>query len=440
MAALRRFAAAVAMLLCLPPSAASAQSPADPPIHLGVATCSGGNCHGATGRRPANSRIPGNEYVIWSTRDKHRKSYTVLLEKPALLMARAMGYPDAVHQKQCLDCHADNVPDGQRGPQFHLSDGVGCETCHGGASAWLGLHISGAKHRDNIAAGLVPLERPVVRARTCMGCHVGDATRFVDHRLLGAGHPRLRFELDTFTAIEPAHFVVDRSYIERKGSTAHMQVWAAGQAAAVVKQMDGLLDPKRNHPGVFPEFSIYDCQSCHHSFEPLRGPRPTSTGLGPGTLKLNDANAVMLELIAAQIAPDAKRALGEHMRALIRAAVDEPANMQREAQAVRAVAAGLVDRTATHEFTVGEMRSFADAVVALAGSPDEWRYSHAEQTAMAIEAIVADLKSSGSLTDRQGQTVKKAMDALYASFADETTFRPEAFTAALREIRRAIGK
>src|SRR5262245_22809370 len=201
----RGVAAAFGALVWLALSPAYAQSPvADNRGHIGVASCSGSNCHGAT-ERPTASAVPGNEYLIWSKRDKHRNAYAVLLEERAVRMARALGLPDAVNQSLCLDCHADNVPAAQRGRQFQLSDGVSCEACHGGAADWLGPHISGAGHRANVAAGLYPLEQPVARAEKCLGCHYGDGKRFVEHRLYGAGHPRLGFELDTYTAIEPAH-------------------------------------------------------------------------------------------------------------------------------------------------------------------------------------------------------------------------------------------
>src|SRR5512146_2127698 len=132
MAALFRLAAVTGVAAWLAISAAAAQSPADEAAHLGVATCSGSNCHGAA-ERPAGSAVPGNEYIVWSKRDKHRQAYTVLLEEPALRMARALGLPDAAHQPLCLDCHTDNVPASSRGRQFQLSDGFGCEACHGGA-------------------------------------------------------------------------------------------------------------------------------------------------------------------------------------------------------------------------------------------------------------------------------------------------------------------
>ena len=439
MAALGRFAAAIGATMWVATVAAAAQSLPSLTARLGVATCRGSNCHGAT-ERPAGSVVAGNEYSIWSSRDKHRKAYTVLLEKPAVMMARALGLPDAANQKLCLGCHSDDVPAAQRGPQFHLSDGIGCEACHGGAASWLGVHIAGASHRDNLAAGLYPLEQPLARAEKCLGCHLGDANRFVDHRLYGAGHPRLAFELDTFTAIEPAHFVVDQSYIQRKGRFTDTQVWATGQAVSVVKRMTALLDPRHAHPGLFPEFAFYDCQSCHHTETPLRGPRPTATGLGPGTVKLDDANAVMLQLAAAQVAPAAARALGEHQRVLSQAAAGDGAAVEREAAAVRQTAAALVGPMAARDVTAAGLRSLADSLFALGRTPDEWRFSHAEQTTMALEAIVTALKSSGRFDATQNAAVKKAMDALYASFANEASFKPEAFAAALRDLHQAIAR
>src|SRR5579862_9609059 len=328
-----------ALLLALAPRLAAAQANPAPGIHLGVASCAGSNCHGAA-EPVADSNVMQNEYVVWSKRDKHRDAYRVLLEPRAIKMAQALGLPDAANQKLCLDCHADNVPPAQRGRGFQLSDGIDCEACHGGASGWLGIHISGATHAQNVAAGLYPTEQPIARAEKCLGCHYGDDTRFLSHQLYGAGHPRLTFELDTYTAIEPAHFVVDQGYIERKGRITDVQVWAVGQAIALVRRMDAVLDPAHAPKGFWPEFAFFDCQSCHHEYGATA--RPTTTGLGPGTVKFNDANEVMLKVIATRLAPQAAAALSAHMAALHKATVDDWAAVQTEAKAVRDAAQSLV--------------------------------------------------------------------------------------------------
>jgi hypothetical protein len=432
---IRFLLSAIVLLLATTTLADPGLAQSQPPlgIHLGVATCAGSNCHGAT-QRPKNSYVPGNEYLIWSKQDKHRLAYNVLLEDRAIKMARALGLPDAAHQKVCLDCHADNAPPALRGSQFQLSDGVGCEACHGAASGWLGIHISGASHQQNIAAGLYPTDQPIARAERCLSCHYGDETRFLSHRLYGSGHPRLTFELDTYTAIEPAHFVVDQSYIERNGRVTDVQVWAVGQAIALVRRMDAVLDPQHAPKGFWPEFAFFDCQSCHHDYGAYA--RPTTTGLGPGTVKFNDANEVMLKVIAMRVAPQVASALSEHMMALHKATQDDWAAVQHEAAAERTAAQSLVDALAQHNFTGDDMRALADSLIALAGTDDV--FSHDEQITMALEAITTGLKASGDLGDGQAGTVDNAMKAVYAAFPSNQAVHQDAFIRALKGVQQAI--
>jgi Cytochrome c554 and c-prime len=430
---IRLIFAAIALLFAA--AAAQAQTDGLTSNHIGVASCSGSSCHGSA-ERPRNSPVPGNEFLIWSQRDKHRNAYNVLLQDRAIKMARALGLPDAANQKVCLDCHADNVPANLRGPTFQISDGVACEACHGGAQRWLGSHISGATHQQNIAAGLYPTDQPIARAEKCLGCHYGDANRFLDHRLYGAGHPRLAFELDTFTAIQPAHFVVDQGYVQRKGRVTDVQVWATGQAIALVRRMDAVLDPKHAPKGFWPEFAFFDCQSCHHEYGAYA--RPTSTGLGPGTVKFNDANEVMLKVAAARIAPGAASALNTHMLALQQATTSDWGAVQREAAAVKTAAQALVNEFARHEWSGGDMVALANALITLGISNVDSEYSHDEQITMALEAITTGLKSSGAVGDQQATSVDTAMKAVYAAFTNETSVRHEAFVAALGNLQRTL--
>jgi hypothetical protein len=107
---------------------------------------------------------------------------------------------------------------------------------------------------------------------------------------------------------------------------------------------------------------------------------------------------------------------------------------------VREIANQLVGPLARHEFSDSDLRALAASVIVRGHGPDGWRFSHAEQTTMALEAIVTALKSSGLVSAPQNAAIETAMKAVYASFGDEASVRPEAFAAALREVRRAIGQ
>ena len=132
---------------------------------------------------------------------------------------------------------------------------------------------------------------------------------------MGAGHPRLSFELDTFTQIEPAHFSVDDDYRARKHVAGAVQTWAIGQSMALAQTLDAVLDPKRNHDGIFPEPVLFDCHACH---QPMSAgtwqPRP-SQGLGPGIVRFNDANLVMVRIVAGVVSPPLGKRLAEQGRA-----------------------------------------------------------------------------------------------------------------------------
>ena len=427
---------------------ASAQSQNEERVHLGVTACAGNTCHGAVERLKGSS-VPQNEYLIWSQEtdkqriDKHHQAYKVLLSDRAKQIAHNLGLSDAANSKICLKCHTDYVDAGRRGPQYKIEDGVGCEACHGAAEKWLGPHYSRVPHdvlvRDY---NLTALDKPMVRAEKCLSCHFGDAeddNRFVTHRIMGAGHPRMGFELDTYTAAEPAHFVVDESYVKRKGPVNDVQVWAVGQAANLVKRMDALL----KHPpkGVQPELVLFDCSACHHTINQIRWRPRGSTGLGPGTVKLDDANAVMLRVIAARVAPNVAKSLAEQMLALHRATTEDWKTVIREATEVRRLAIELQNLLSNHQFSRDDMRALADAVIAVGLTGDDTDFPGAEQATMALGAIASAMSSPmvpGRLTAEQTKTMNDALRGLYKSISDAESYRPEAFVRALKDFQKTI--
>jgi hypothetical protein len=416
---------------------APAQTAPDDGIHLGVASCAGSTCHGAV-KPAANSGVAQDEYLIWSQKDKHHQAYAVLSSELGLRIAHNLGLPDAKSAQICLDCHADNMPQDRRGREFDLADGVGCEACHGGAITWLGEHLSGAGHKANLAAGMYPTDQPLARAKLCLSCHFGDDRKFVTHQIMGAGHPPMTFELDTFTYIQPAHFAVNKSYIARKGRPNDVQIWAVGQAVDLAKRMDALTDPKHAPQGLDPELVLFDCQSCHHSMKDLQWQKRSSGGLGPGRLRLYDAGAVMLRVIAARVAPDAAKALSDHMMALHQATTKDWGEVQREGTAVREAANRLIPALAGHEFSRDDMKALADGVVEAGLNGDATEYSGAQQATMALSSIVTAMKTFGYAGDEQVKAMHAALGGLNDTLANDQAYDPNAFVKALRGFKGTL--
>jgi hypothetical protein len=246
------------------------------------------------------------------------------------------------------------------------------------------------------------------------------------------------FELDTYTAAQPAHFVVDKDYVERKGPVNDVRVWAVGQAESLVKYMDAVMDPKHAPSGVFPELVLFDCTSCHHSMTELRWQKRPSYNLPPGIPDLNDANAIMLRVIAQRVAPNAAKPLGDGIMALHKATTQNWANVQREARALRDQAAALVPIVAQHDFNRDDMRALAEGIIAVGLDRDAADYPGAEQATMALASIVSAMKAGGYANDAQVKAMTTSLNGLYETLAKDDTYKPDAFLAALRDFQQTL--
>jgi len=145
-------------------------------------------------------------------------------------MKRPFATGDPTSAPACLGCHTTPTG-GQTGARFLTKDGVGCEACHGAASGWIASHYTvGASHAANVAHGMTPLDRPAARAAVCLDCHFGSNKpgQFVTHRMMAAGHPRISFELDLFSTLQQ-HHDEDADYLQRKGRTDSVRLWAVGR-------------------------------------------------------------------------------------------------------------------------------------------------------------------------------------------------------------------
>ena len=404
---------------------------------LGVVTCASSLCHGSIANWNG-SAVNQNEYVVWSRLDKHARAYHLLLNDKSRRIAANLALPKPAHEsKICLDCHAHN-PATAPAAAHSISDGIGCEGCHGPAQRWIASHTEpGATHRANIANGLYPSDQPLARAKLCLSCHFGTSDKYVSHRIMAAGHPRMSFEMETFTSLQPAHFKVDKDYVQRKGHFDGVKIWAIGQAVAVATQIDILLDPRRGRDGAFPELTLFDCHACHHPMADTRWKPITGFGrsISPGLVRLNDSGMLMLRLILRQT--DA--ALGERFVqavAQLNQAMAGNGDLVERAQAVKALAEEASRKIAVAGLGNEQLRAMALALVddGLAGAYGD--YAGAEQAAMALGSVVNTLHKLGQL--KSVAALNQGLAALRGVLTQDEAYKPTEFQARLRAFRPLV--
>lgn len=425
------FRTALLTLWLVPSVGASGAEIADD-MHLGVASCATSVCHGKLAPQDSEDLdVLLNEYRTWSTEDRHSRAYRTLLSDESERIARNLGLQSAHDSDLCLDCHADNVPAEKRGPKFKIRDGVGCEACHGGSERWIKSHTEdGVTHAENLAAGMYPSEQPGERARLCLDCHMGDVDQLATHDIMGAGHPRLAFELEAFTANQPAHYEVDADYRERKGEIPGFNLWLTGQLDSARRYLELLGSGHLAGGGMYPELAFYDCHGCHHPMDDLRWDADRKEdGVGPGALRLQDHNLLVLEAVTGVLEPDARAEFARLRGALLRAGIESVA-------ATRAAASALLDwiedRAAWRSRAVGNdtVRSVRRALLARAASGRMGDYAAAEQAFLALESLSYTL---GDMEARKG-----ALDRLYEAVESDRSYDPGAFARTARAVQGAF--
>jgi hypothetical protein len=403
--------------------------------HLGAASCASSVCHGASEPLP-QSNVMQNEFALWQEVDPHARAFAVLGQPKSQAIARNLGLGDARNAGICLDCHANNVPQAMRGEKFQVDDGVSCESCHGGSEQWIASHTTkDTPHADNLAKGLYPTSEPVARAKLCLSCHMGTADRMITHRIMGAGHPRLSFELDTFTWLNP-HYQIDDDYVARKGAFNGARDWGVGQGVAALNLLDQLTNAKLAWQGIFPELVLFDCHACHKRMSSGTWAARPSTGLGPGVVRLYDANLLIYRYVVGLVDTGASTQLAQQTKSLHQATTQSKEATMAAANRLKGVIDGSLSKVAAFDFNAGALSRIMAAISADADRGDFNDYAAAEQAAMAAQSVVVAFTTAKQIDEARSKSLMTYVDRLYDTVKDGDNYQPARFVAAMRDLKR----
>ena len=414
----------------------------------GVASCAGSTCHG---RAEGNGKVVRqDELAHWqdpaSQGGAHSRAYAVLAGRRGQQIAASLGLGAATSAPACLGCHSTDAPAALRGERYQQTDGVGCESCHGASGSWISSHYTMAgSHSANVAAGLVPLENPRARAEVCLDCHFGSAKpgQFVSHRMMAAGHPRVAFELDLFSALQQ-HHDEDADYARRKGRTDSVTLWAVGQAEAVKRSLTLFQQPRLGMQGIFPEFYFYDCHSCHRQI--TDGPeRRLTFEANParpqifGTPPYNDENMIMLSAVSRVLAPGQAARFDAAAQAFHRAMAGGRGEAVAAAGRLATSAGALSSALATGGRGPDTAFAVIAAISSQATAPRFTDYTGSVQAVMAVDTLLNALVRQGRVTVGAAAGIRADINRAYGAVKEPNAYRPAEFRAALGSAARAVG-
>jgi hypothetical protein len=431
---------------------ASGQTPSDAHVHellrvasapdvpaitgkyVGAGSCSASACHG--GIAPRNTtKVLQNEYSTWITSDKHAHAYTALTEP----LGRQMGVIlklDPTKAQRCLVCHAVSVPEAEQARQFDI--GVSCESCHGASSQWIGPHIQPtAQHQKMVALGLIDNKNLSIRSEKCLTCHLGAPGLNVDHELIAAGHPDLTFELDSFTAVEPPHWVEKGPNGGPADPLYGVRAWAVGQAVQLQQSM--LRVARHAKTGPWPEFSEMDCMTCHHA---LTGPQSWRQQEGykghrPGDPPYNLSRYVLFKHFAAEVNPglnDQLAAQADKVAALVTSMSPDRAAVEAAATRAADLAGEMIAQVRDASYDQARTQRLLRAISSDADMIAYDGERTAEQATMTVDSLyIAEAKAGSS-----NAATRQAIDGLFKLVNNPSAYNGPMYAAQMKKVRSTL--
>ena len=260
---------------------------------------------------------------------------------------------------------------------------------------------------------------------------------------MAAGHPRIAFELDLFSALQQ-HHDVDADYVARKGQPSSVRLWAVGQAEAVRRSVDLFARPDRGTWGVFPELYFFDCHSCHRTindgpdrkltFETNPG-RPIPFGMPP----YNDENMIMLSVAARVLAPGQAAGFDAASKDFHRALGEDRTQAVASARKLGASAGALSAALAQSGNSGGDAFRIIAAIADKTTAPRFTDYEGSAQAVMAVDTLLNALVREGQITVGAAAGIRADINRAYSAVASPQSYNPAQFRAALGQAARSIG-
>ncbi len=418
-------------------------------------------------------RVQLTEWNAWESKDKHTTAYEQLSMDRGQRMGELLGQDVLAPETGCIQCHTSNVNETlwseecfRDGVNIAQAKGVACQTCHGPAEHWIGLHDKPAfrdmSPADREALGFANMEDPVVRAEKCLSCHVGNAElgRVITHEMYAAGHPPLSgFEMEAFADKMPRHWRYSHEKPNNQGfKFDRTRAVLVGSVVALRTAIDLAAADGEN----WPELARLECYSCHHELQTpsWRQEKFEEPAFGRPRLELGCLPLVRVAVLIAEgpsgaeqfdsLISDSRALFKENMFAdpleiaSLRTAIDqwsEPIERQ------------LVEMPLDNE----RVSEILDQLITIAAK-ETHDYDTARQLAGAITVIADELSRSGSQVsglenllqqlqrfNERGFALastedKRVENKYHQQLSYRARFKPRVFSALMASLKEDLGK
>jgi hypothetical protein len=201
-----------------------------------------------------------------------------------------------------------------------------------------------------------------------------------------------------------------------------VQTWLAGLAAVTRREADLVEQRIDLAAGGFPDFALFNCYSCHRSMRVAAWERIEEETTPPGSLRLHDGHArtllAMFDAADASLSAPLRNAI-----ATLQSANGNPATIRAANESLRRALDSIEHAAARRPWPRRDLEAALAALVAAARRGSFVDYAAAEQAAMGMVLLLAELDASGSRSAE--------VEDMFRTLQDDAQFDGDRFARAL---------
>jgi hypothetical protein len=159
--------------------------------------------------------------------------------------------------------------------------------------------------------------------------------------------------------------------------------------------------------------------------------------MAPGVARLNDANLLMLRVVARQIDPSLGQAVTDQAKRLQQAVIGQ-GDLHEQSRAMQVLADQTAQRIEAAQLSNASLRAIAMGLVDEGLSGDYQDYAGAEQALMSISSVIDYMNRVGLI--QVTSPVNQQLKRLNALLLNDERFRPADFQAGLSDLRGVLAR
>jgi len=263
----------------------------------------------------------------------------------------------------------------------------------------------------------------------------------VDHEMIAAGHPDLYFELASFTAAMPRHWIEHAADDRTKDDPfADIRMLVAGQAVQLREQLQRVV---RNSQGSsWPEFADLDCFACHHSLtDPDSSWRQALgyAGRRAGNPPWNLSRYAVLRQIVNEIDRESGRRLEtevEKLYSIMSSASPDRSQAAAQARATADVASRITQQISSASFDQARTQRLLQGVASDGDTISRQGERAAEQATMVVQSLY--LAYSSQMRPNNDTQIRAAIKALFQQVENPSSYNAPKFAEQMRALRQVL--